>query len=130
MIKKKRKFCCPSGSSREKERMWKKERQVLGPCQRTKNSVKQQGDSDTNWDWPALNCPRSFGIGVGRFGNWKMRRDYLNCDAKLTKIPKRDFIFRTCEDGAGWHLIPYRISPVQSSSLRQIRTGILREGII
>ena len=34
-----------------------------------------------------------------------------NCDAKLTKIPKRDFYFCTCEDGAGWHLIPYIISP-------------------
>ena len=33
------------------------------------------------------------------------------CDGKLTKIPKRDFYFRTCEDGAGWHLIPYIISP-------------------
>ena len=30
------------------------------------------------------------------------------CDGKLTKIPKRDFIFAFCEDGAGWHLIPYR----------------------
>ena len=39
-------------------------------------------------------------------------------------------LFRTCEDGAGWHLIPTEISPVQSSFLRQIRTGILREGII
>ena len=28
--------------------------------------------------------------------------------ANWTKIPKWDFIFRTCEDGAGWHLIPYR----------------------
>ena len=37
---------------------------------------------------------------------------YLDlCDGKLTKIPKRDFYFRTCEDGAGWHLIPYIISP-------------------
>ena len=33
------------------------------------------------------------------------------CDGKLTKIPNRDFYFRTCEDGAGWHLIPYIISP-------------------
>ena len=33
------------------------------------------------------------------------------CDGKLTKIPKRDFYFRTREDGAGWHLIPYIISP-------------------
>ena len=36
---------------------------------------------------------------------------YSVCDGKLTKIPKRDFYFRTCEDGAGWHLIPYIISP-------------------
>ena len=33
------------------------------------------------------------------------------CDERLTKIPKWDFYFRTCEDGAGWHLIPYIISP-------------------
>ena len=35
----------------------------------------------------------------------------IKCDGKLTKIPKTGFYFRTCEDGAGWHLIPYRISP-------------------
>ena len=35
----------------------------------------------------------------------------IYCDAKLTKIPKTGLYFRTCEDGAGWHLIPYRISP-------------------
>ena len=38
-------------------------------------------------------------------------RTLTNCDAKLTKIPKTGLYFRTCEDGAGWHLIPYRISP-------------------
>ena len=25
-------------------------------------------------------------------------------------IPRREFIFHTCEDGAAWHLIPHRIS--------------------
>ena len=30
---------------------------------------------------------------------------------EFTFIPKRGFDFRTCEDGAGWHLVPYRISP-------------------
>ena len=25
-------------------------------------------------------------------------------------IPRREFIFRTCEDGAAWHLIPRKIS--------------------
>ena len=36
---------------------------------------------------------------------------YTYCDGKLTKIPKTGLYFRTCEDGVGWHLIPYGISP-------------------
>ena len=38
--------------------------------------------------------------------SWAHTRIY--CDAKLTIIPKTGLYFRTCEDGAGWHLIPYR----------------------
>ena len=30
---------------------------------------------------------------------------------KFTFYPRTGFYFRTGEDGAGWHLIPYRISP-------------------
>ena len=30
---------------------------------------------------------------------------------KLYFYPRTGFYFRTCEDGAGWHLILYRISP-------------------
>ena len=33
---------------------------------------------------------------------------YIYVTGKLTKIPKMGLYFRTCEDGAGWHLIPYR----------------------
>ena len=29
---------------------------------------------------------------------------------KVFFYPRTGFYFRTCEDGAGWHLIPYRIS--------------------
>ena len=52
------------------------------------------------------------------------------CDAKLTIIPKRDFIFARGKTGqvGTWSLT--EISPVQSFSLRHVRTGILREGII
>ena len=53
---------------------------------------------------------------------------YRYCDGKFTKIPKRDFIFRTCEDGADWLLIPCRISPRSESFLRHVGTGILCEG--
>ena len=49
---------------------------------------------------------------------------------KLTKIPKRDFIFARVKTGQVGTWSPTEISPVQSSLLRQIRTGILREGII
>ena len=44
-------------------------------------------------------------------GSHKIVRSFLFFSfvtANWTKIPKWDFIFRTCEDGAGWHLIPYR----------------------
>ena len=30
---------------------------------------------------------------------------------KVYFYPRTGFYFRTCEDGAGWHLIPYIISP-------------------
>ena len=52
------------------------------------------------------------------------------CDGKLIKIPKRDFIFARVKTGQVGTWSPTEISPVQSSFLRQIRTGILREGII
>ena len=47
-----------------------------------------------------------------------------NCDGKIIKIPRREFIFRTCEDGAVWHLIPRRISPCSESFLGHLGTGI------
>ena len=52
------------------------------------------------------------------------------CDGKLTKIPKRDFIFARVKTGQVGTWSPTEISPVQSSSLSYIRTGILHEGII
>ena len=53
---------------------------------------------------------------------------YSYCDGKFTKIPKRDFIFRPCEDGTDWHLISCRISPRSESFLGHVGTGILCEG--
>ena len=45
-----------------------------------------------------------------------------NCDGKIIKIPRREFIFRACEDGAVWHLIPRRISPCSESFLGKEQT--------
>ena len=50
------------------------------------------------------------------------------CDGKIIKIQRREFIFRTCEDGVVWHLIPRRISPCSESFLGHIGTGILCGG--
>ena len=35
----------------------------------------------------------------------------LSVTRRIYFYPKTGFYFRTCEDGAGWHLIPCRISP-------------------
>ena len=56
--------------------------------------------------------------------------DKVSVTGKLTKIPKWDFIFARVKTGQVGTWSPTEISPVQSSFLRQIRTGILREGII
>ena len=41
--------------------------------------------------------------------------DFFFVDSTVTRkvyfYPRTGFYFRTCEDGTGWHLIPYRISP-------------------
>ena len=52
----------------------------------------------------------------------------ITVTAKIIKIPLREFIFRTCEDGAVWHLIPRRISPCSESFFGHIATGILCGG--
>ena len=55
----------------------------------------------------------------------KMQEISTTCDGKIIKIPRWDFIFCTCENGAVWHLIPRRISPCSESFLGHIGTGIL-----
>ena len=50
------------------------------------------------------------------------------CDGKIIKIPRWEFIFRMCEDGAAWHLIPRTINPSSESFLGHIETGILCGG--
>ena len=64
-----------------------------GHCWRSKDEL----ISDVLLWTPTHGCAR-----VGRPARTYIQQLYW------TKIPKWDFIFRTCEDGAGWHLIPYR----------------------
>ena len=46
-----------------------KQRQVLGPCQRTKKSVEHEGDSDTSYKRYTWNSPQMIRKGAGRVGN-------------------------------------------------------------
>ena len=76
----------------------------------------------------------SLSVELNSHVNWSTNfrclplRDGDGVTAKLFKIPRREFIFRTCEDGAVWHLIPRRISPCSESFLGHIGTGILCGG--
>ena len=49
-------------------------------------------------------------------------KNFESGDGKIIKIPRWEFIFHTCEDGAVWHLIPHRISPCSESFLGHIGT--------
>ena len=49
----------------------------------------------------------------------------IKCDGKIIKTPRREFISRTCEDGAAWHLIPRRISSSKDSLFGCRETGRL-----
>ena len=66
-------------------------------------------------------------ILLPRYTNWSTNFRGFH-DGKIIKIPRREFIFRTCEDGVVLHLIPRRISPCSESFLGHIGTGILCGG--
>ena len=61
---------------------------------------------------------------------WCCRWRYNTVWRQILKNPKTGLYFRTCEDGAGWHLISCRISPNSEFFLGPIRAGILCGGLI
>ena len=48
---------------------------------------------------------------------------------KVYFYPRTGFYFRTCEGGAGWHLIPYRISPLSEFFSQAYKNGHIMWGI-
>ena len=48
---------------------------------------------------------------------------------KLYFYPRTGFYFRTCEEGAGWHMIPYRISPRSESFSQAYKNWHITWGI-
>ena len=51
------------------------------------------------------------------------------CDAKRLLLSQNGVLFRTCEDGVGWHLIPYRISPRSEFFSQAYKTWHITWGI-
>ena len=51
------------------------------------------------------------------------------CDAKGLLLCQNGILFHTCEDGAGWHLIPYRISPRSEFFSQAYKTWHITWGI-
>ena len=58
--------------------MKQKVRQVLEPYQRTKTSLKNESDSDTNCSWCLWNGSQRLGMSAGKIGNHRTKRDHQN----------------------------------------------------
>ena len=65
------------GRLQSKYQRKRKGRTVLRPCQRTKQAMKHENDSDPNCNWCAQNDPQMLGKGAGRVGNRRTGRDHL-----------------------------------------------------
>ena len=61
-------LCCYGGRQYESQRK-RKERKVLGPCQRTQKAVEHMINGDTNCNKNTWNAPQRFAKGAARFGN-------------------------------------------------------------
>ena len=76
-----------------------KDRQLLGPrwgtWYRTKKILEYEGNSDTNYNWCAWNCPQSIGKGTGRSGNQKKNRDHQ--DYSIVEIDQNTESLRSME---------------------------------
>ena len=71
---------CHSSGLQSKNKRKRKDRQILGPCQRTKKTVEQVGDSYTNCRSHALNSPQ----WIGRVGN--QRKNWNHSDYSIIEI--------------------------------------------
>ena len=60
-------FRRPSGPQIKNQRK-RKERQVLGPCERTKKALEHEDDGVTNCYWHTWNGSQRLGKGTGRVG--------------------------------------------------------------
>ena len=60
------------------ERKWKrvKDRQISGPCQRTKNVLVHEDDGDTSYSWCGWNNSQRLGKGTRRTGNQRKSKDH------------------------------------------------------
>ena len=55
-----------------------KNRQILGPCQRTKKTVEHECDDDTNCNWCSWYGPKKLGRKIWGSGNQRKNQDHPN----------------------------------------------------
>ena len=96
LINKKERTCCQvdfvvpvdhAAKMKENEKT-----QVLGPCQRTKISMKYESGRDTIYDWCAWNSPQRLDKENGKVGNQRTKQKHPNycfvtIKQKSEKIP-------------------------------------------
>ena len=63
-----REFCCSGGPPSKNKRKWK-DRQILGPCQRTEIAVEPEGDGNTSYVCYTRIGPQRFGSESGGIEN-------------------------------------------------------------
>ena len=61
-------ICCSSGLESANQRK-RNERQILGPCQRTKKNGEHKDDDDNSYNWCTCYGPKRLGRKIGRSGN-------------------------------------------------------------
>ena len=61
-----------------------KNKQILGPCQRTKKNVEHKADGDTNCSWYTRNYSQMLGKKTGGIGN--QRKNWDHPDHSIDKI--------------------------------------------
>ena len=67
-------FAVPIGRRVKKKRK-PKNRQILGPCQRTKKAMEHESDSHTNCSWCNWNGPQRIEKGIQTIRNQRKNRD-------------------------------------------------------
>ena len=94
-------FCHSNKLQSENERKWQN-RQIIGPCQKKKQTIKHAGDGDNNYSWCTWNGLQKLGKETRTIGNQRKNRDYSKIEiGQNSKMSSRD-LRRLQWKSTGW----------------------------